>query len=429
MKLIHYAALGERCYEKRLPNGLLIRVVPKEGFARKYAFFATNYGSVDTCFTREGQKITTPNGVAHYLEHKSFDMPDGNVMQRFAQTGASPNAFTSYSMTAYYFDCTEQFEENLRLLLEFVSVPYYTQESVEKERGIIEQEIRMYEDSPDSRLFESLFEALYHHHPIRIPIAGSVESIQAITAQTLNDCHRAFYAPPNMMLCVVGDVDPALVCAVAEEVLPKEDGSASQRDYGPAEPLTPKQARVEMEMEVSMPMFSIGFKCEPPAYGPETMRWEFIGDLASDVLMGESTPLYQRLYESGLIDAGFNYGYESVRGAAMLYAGGDSRAPDTVRDAILAEVKRIERESIDPVLFARAKKSAVGHRLRDLDSFESICYRQCAYYFEGCDYFTFSQVYDEITVEDVAEFLRLTVRPEQMAMTVIYPKEEAPEVL
>ncbi|MBE6933258.1 MAG: insulinase family protein [Ruminococcaceae bacterium] len=422
MKQLIHERLGEVCYEQKLPNGLMLRVIPKPGFARKYAFFATNYGSVHTNFTLNGESFTSPEGVAHYLEHKTFDMADGNAMQIFAQRGASPNAFTSYSMTAYYFDCTEQFEDNLRLLLEFVSIPYYTEESVEKERGIIEQEIRMYEDNAESRVYENLFACLYENHPVRVPIAGTVESIQRITAQTLNDCHRAFYDPSNMMLCVVGDVDPECVLKAAQEILPSQPGCAAEKCYGAPERLTPARKRSELAMEISMPTFAVGFKCAPAAYGIESMRQEFIGDLASEVLMGESSELYQRLYEEGLIDADFSCGYESVPGAAMLTAGGDSRDPEAVCSAILEQAKKLPQEGIDEALFERLKKSSLGRRLRDLDSFESICYRQCAYYFEGCDYFTFPEIYADIRSADVLSFLKETVQEGRMAISLIYPK-------
>ena len=422
MKKTDYPRLGETLYSEVLPNGLRVCVIPKRGFARKYAFFATSYGSVHTAFTLDGELCRTPDGVAHYLEHKTFDMERGNAMQLFAQRGASPNAFTSYSMTAYYFDCTEHFEENLRLLLEFVSVPYYTEESVEKERGIIEQEIRIYEDSAESRVYENLFACLYAHHPVRVPIAGTVPSIQDITAGTLNACHRTFYAPSNMMLCVVGDVEPEPVLRAARELLPETPGDKPEKYYGEPEPPTAAKPRIETRMEIAMPTFAVGFKCEPAPAGPEAMRREFLGDLAAEVLVGEASELYQELYEQGLIDADFSCGYESVPQAAMLTAGGDSRDPDAVCDAIVKRAEKIVAEGVDEALFSRLKKSGLGRRLRDLDSFESICYRQCAYYFEDCEYFTFPEVYESISAGDVAEFLRQAVRKENMAVSVIYPK-------
>jgi predicted Zn-dependent peptidase len=417
-----YTRLQETIYSDTLPNGLRIYVVPKPGFSKQYAFFATDYGSIDTSFVLDGKKCTSPDGVAHYLEHKMFDMPEGNALQTLSATGASPNAFTSYNMTAYYFSCTSAFEENLRTLLSFVSQGYFTQESVEKERGIISQEIKMYEDSPASRLDENLFRAIYQNHPIRVPIAGTVESIQDITAETLYQCHRAFYDPSNMVLCVAGDVDPEQIRAMALEILPKEPGGVSERSYGEQEPLEPVQQKITQEMEVSMPMFSIGFKCPEIPKGPERFRQEVIGDLTAEILCGESSSLYQRLYEGGLIDSGFSVGYGAIKGLAVMSMSGDSEDPQAVLDAILQEVQRIEQEGVDKALFERLKKSSLGRRIRGLDSFEGICYRLTMADFDGYNYLAFPELYEEITTEDILEMLRTQIRPEQAALSVILPK-------
>lgn len=422
MKYLEFPSIGESCYEERLANGLLVRVVPKKDFARKYAFIAVNFGSVDTSFTVGGQKHRVPDGIAHYLEHKMFDLPDENAMNLFAAQGGSPNAFTSYAMTAYYFSCTENFEQNLRTLLKMVMTPYFTPESVEKERGIIAQEIKMYEDSADSRVYEDMFDALYAEHPVRVPIAGTVESIGEITAQTLYDCYHAFYQPSNMILCVTGDVDAQKVIAAAQELTPDIKAEIPQRDYGKKESMLPVKKCTKRTMEVSMPSFSIGFKCEEPQNGQESILREMIGDLAAEILIGESSPLYQRLYEDGLIDAGFSAGYESVKDACMITAGGDSRDPDAVLNAMLEEAQRIANEGFDTELFERLKKSSLGRRTRDLDSFESICYRNCAYYFEGTDYFRFPETYASVTKEAVQDFLCKVIRPERSAMSVIVPK-------
>ena len=309
--------------------------MPKPGFARRYAFLGVDFGSIDTAFTRNGRKLRMPDGIAHYLEHKMFDLPDGNAMNLFAAHGGSPNAFTSYSMTAYYFDCTENFEENLKILLRMVTTPYFTEESVEKERGIIGQEIRMYEDSAESQVYEDLFRCMFREHPVRVPIAGTVQSVGEITAQSLYDCHAAFYRPANMILCVAGDVDPERVAAIAEELVPPETGALPERDYGAPEQMQCPCPRKERVMEVSMPTFALGFKCPPPEPGFEAMRREIIGDIAAEILTGESSPLYQRLYEAGLIDAGFSAGYESVKEACLLSASGDSLP--SCRDTIAAD--------------------------------------------------------------------------------------------
>ncbi len=368
MKEITYDRLAQTIYRDTLPNGLELCVIPKPGFSRKYAFFGTNYGSVDTRFTLDGIQMSSADGVAHYLEHKMFDTEDGNALQALSATGASPNAFTSYHMTAYHFECTDGFEENLRTLLSFVSVPYFTQETVDKERGIIAQEIKMYEDSPGSRLGENLFRAMYLHHPLKTNIAGTVESIQEITPQMLYDCHRAFYDPSNMMLCVAADIDPERVRAIALEVLPKEPGGVSDRDYGPKEPLVPAMREISQEMEVSMPMFAIGFKCPELPEGQDRLRQELIGDLAAELLCGESSALYRRLYEDGLIDTGFSVGYEMLKGMPSLTMSGESDDPHRVLEAILAEAKRIGEQGGNAELFHRLKRSALGRRHRGLDS-------------------------------------------------------------
>lgn len=416
-----FPRLGERYFEERLPNGLLVRVTHKPEFAKSYAFFATNYGSLDTKFSLDGRELTTPDGVAHYLEHKMFDMPDGNAMQVFSRLGGSPNAFTSYGMTAYYVECTENPRENLEYLLRFVSTPHFTDESVDKERGIIAQEIRMYEDNPDSRLYENLFFTLYRNHPIRVPIAGTVESIGGITAQTLYDCHKAFYDPSNMMLAVAGPLDPETVLAAAKSVLPQTAGTVSGRDYGAAEPLTGHSERVEARMEVAMPGFTIGFKCEPAQPGRDSLYQELLGDLAAELVMGESTALYTRLYEDGLIDSDFSAGYEGVKGVSMLTASGDSRDPDAVMAAIMEEADRVRREGADRELFERLKKSGFGRRVRELDSFENICYRMCQSCFDGAQYYDFPELYDAITLEEAEEFLDRVLRPERAAISVVYP--------
>ena len=417
-----FSNLGEKIYEDTLPNGLRIKVVPKRGFARSYAFFATDYGSMDTRFRLDGKDYVSPDGVAHYLEHKMFDMPDGNALQKMSQTGASPNAFTSYNITAYHFSCTSMFEENFRTLLQFVSQGYFTQESVEKERGIIAQEIKMYADNPASRVDENLFRAMYKNHPIRVPVAGTVESIQDITAQTLIDCHRAFYDPSNMVLCVVGDVDPKQIHDIALEILPKEPGGASDRDYGEKEPAEPYQHTITQEMEVSMPMFSVGFKGAEVPKGPQRLRQEIIGDLAGEILCGESSRLYQEMYESGLIDPGFGVSYSLVRELSMLCLGGDSENPQAVLDAVLEEAQRVVKEGVDEELFLRLKRSAVGRRIRGLDSFEGLCYRLALSDFDGYDYFTFPELYESITAEDVRQLIAREITPEQAVLSVILPK-------
>lgn len=424
MQTRNYPDLAETVYWDTLPNGLTVAVVPRPGFSKKLAYFVTDFGSIHTRFTLDGEELSVPAGIAHYLEHKLFDMPDRDVMAEFAALGAIPNAFTSYDMTAYYFSCTEHFEENLRLLLEFVSTPYFTEESVKKEQGIIGQEIGMNEDSPDTRVFEDLMEAMYREHPIKEPILGTRQSIAKITPETLYQCHRAFYRPSNMLLCVVGDVDPGQVRQIAEELLPKEHAPKVLAKRSWQEEMNCPKGLTEVRMEVAMPTFQLGFKSEPLESGAEAVRQESIGDLAAEALFGESSPLYLRLYEEGLIDSSFGGGFETVEGMAMLTASGDSEDPEKVRDAVLQQAKILVKEGLPEEDFLRMKRSALGRRIRDLDSFDATAFRVCAYYFSGFDYFRFPEVYRQVQVSDILEFIERTVTQERCSLSVVYPCEQ-----
>ncbi len=418
----YYPRLDETLLRKVLPNGLTVLVVPKPGFSKKVAYFVTNYGSVHTAFTLDGVRYETPAGVAHYLEHKMFDLPGRDVTEEFAALGASPNAFTSYGQTAYYFTCTEQFEAALKLLLEFVSTPWFTEESVEKERGIIAQEILMYADSADSQVMEDMNRCLYHHHPIRVPIAGTVESIQAITPQTLYDCHRAFYHPANMVLCVMGDVDPEAVAALAEEVLPREKQSVAVPDFGPREPDGALEAVSRREMDVAMTTFQLAFKCPAPPTGPEYARQELVAGLAAEMLFGQGSQLYQWLYEDGLIDASFGGGEEFGAGTAMITCGGDSENPREVRDCILREAAWLAEHGLDETAFARLKRCFLGSRLKNLSSFDGTCYRLAAYHLDGCDFFDFPDLFAQVTAQEVREYLAAHIRPENCALAIVDPR-------
>ena len=283
----------------------------------------------------------------------------------------------------------------------------------------------MGDDEPDTQVFYGMLEGLYAHSPIQVNIAGTVESIAQITADTLNLCHRAFYDPGNMVLCVAGDVDPERVAAIAREVLPAQGHPVAERDYGPAESPKAHKADWEKVMAVSTPIFQLGFKDIPPAKGEEWLRWELTGNLATEALLGTSSPLYARLYSEGLVNESFGYGCEAYPGAAFLCAGGESRDPVAVRAAVLAEAERIGREGVDEALFQRLKKAAYGYMVRSLNSFENLCVSQAMAYFSGFDYLTFPECFASITKADVEECIRRAVREETSTLAVIRPKEEA----
>ena len=424
MRETFYERVGESVFRETLPNGLMVCVVPKPGYVKKYAFFATRYGGMDVRFQLNGKWLDTPAGIAHYLEHKMFDTKEGNALQELAKNGAEPNAFTSNAMTGYYFDSTDHFEENLKILLSFVSIPYFTDESVAKEQGIIGQEIRMIEDNPDWQLYTRMMKALYQVHAARESIAGTVESISHITAQTLYDCHKAFYTPSNMILTVVGNVDPIHVVDLARRILPREGGPVIPRDYG-QEPAAVAEKETAMAMEVAAPQFLTGFKCDPAPEGEAYLRLAAIGDMACDILLGDSSPLYHRLYDQGLINTSFGGAFEMMPGVAYLYAGGDSKDARTVAAEIRKEARRLTAEGIDEDFYQRVRKAAFGENLRGLNSFENIAVTLTEGYFHGYDPLRFPQVFDTIGKEDIADFLARNITEDRAVLSEITPRDGA----
>ena len=421
MKTLEYPRLGEKVFRETLSSGLEVVVVSKPSHAKHYAFFAVRYGGMDMRFQLGGRWQDTPAGIAHYLEHKMFDTEEGNVLQELAKNGAADNAFTSSSMTAYYIQCTEKFYENLRILLSFVSVPYFTQESVDKEQGIIAQEIRMIEDEPDWQVYANLMKCLYRDSPVRVPVVGSIESIRRITPQVLYDCHRAFYTPSNMVLVCVGAMDPEKVVRAAEEILPKESGPAILRDYGAEEALLPAKREARLSMEVSMPMFLAGYKCPPLAGGEELLRQSIVGDMACDVLFGESSPLYTRLYGEGVINGSLGGNFDQLPGASYLYVGGDVKDPDRAFAEISAQARKLGTEGISESFYQQIRRATYGQMVRSLNSFSNIAESVTDGYFRSYDYYHFPEIFESVTKADVEEFLRENITEDRAAVSRIDP--------
>lgn len=421
MKELEYPRLRERCYSETLPNGLTVYVLPKPGFTKTFALVATHYGGMDERFRIGERWRQTPAGVAHFLEHKLFDLPEGNALQIMSARGASPNAFTSSDMTAYYVSCTDQVEENLRTLLRFVTTPYFTPESVAKEQGIIGQEIQMVEDQPSWQCYHNLMQALYYHHTIRGSVAGTQESIAQITPEILELCHKTFYHPSNLVLCVAGNVEPRQVVQIAAAMIPAAGEQKVHRYHGEPEPETSAAQEVFAEMEVSAPNFLLGFKARPDA----SLQYQLTGELAAELLAGESSPLYARLYQDGLIDKSFGVSFDANAETACFLFGGESANPAGVTEAILQEAVRISWEGLDEALFERLRKAAYGARVRALNSFEHCCIQMAQSHFAHQNYLEFPQLYDQITCHQVEELLREAITGSHSALSVVRPKQGA----
>lgn len=418
MKELEFPRLGERCYYETLANGLTVYVLPKSGFSKSFALCAVRYGGVDERFCAGGRWRQTPAGVAHFLEHKMFDMPEGSALQELSARGASANAFTSGDVTGYYFSCTDRFCENLSTLLRLVTTPFFTEESVARERGIIGQEIRMIEDQPDWQLYHNLMGALYANHPIRGTVAGTVESIAEITPEILERCHRTFYHPANMVLCVMGGVDPRTVLRIAAGIVPVRETQDILRDHGTPEKGESACQEVVREMEVSAPSFLLGFKAEPDG----SLRRQLVGELGAELLAGESSPLYARLYREGLVDKSFGVEYDAGTETGHFIFGGESPNPAAVAESLLNEAVRIAWNGLDIDLFRRVKKAAYGARVRALNSFEHTCIQVARGHFAGSQYLDFPTLYDQITCQEVEELLRETITGPRSALSIVQPK-------
>ena len=419
-----FPRIGETLYTSTLPNGLTLHIVPKPGFRSFYAVFATNYGGAHRRFTLDGQALDTPAGIAHYLEHKMFDLPDGdNALNLLSANGADPNAFTSTGITCYYFQCTDRFEENLKLLLHFVSTPYFTEETVQKEQGIIAQEIRMGEDSPGSAVYYNLLKQLYAHHPIRDRVAGTVESIAEISHETLYACHRMFYAPSNMCLCIEGDVDPEHIEALVLELLPGEKAPVPKADFGPEEDLLPLESVHREAMPVSAPQFLIGAKLNAEE-GEKGLRQRIVAQLVLRLLVGASSKFYTSLYAGGTLNRDFDYEADFTVGTGTVLLGGESEEPEKVLEEFKRTVAAAAETGFEPAAFERAKRASYGARLRGLEDFESVCVSLATAQFEGFCPFDAPQVLEQVTKAECDAFVRECLRGEYFALSIIEPKKD-----
>ena len=415
-----YLRCGVSVYEGKTSAGLPVFVFPMPGFQTKYALLAVKYGGCDRRFLLDGERRETPAGIAHYLEHKMFDMPGYNAAERLSALGASPNAYTSPGMTGHMLSCTENFISCLEELLRFVTTPHFTQESVDRERGIILQEMSMYEDDPARRVDRRFFRALYKEHPVRDPITGTAESVASITADTLYECHRLCYNPGNMVLCCAGDIDPEKVMELAERLAPPGK-DAPARNYGIDEELCPSSVRVEEKMAVSMPLFELGAKLPWQAEGKAWARYMLLADLSCELLLGWGSPLYSQLYDAGVINQSFYVEtYDFPRGG-VCYAGGRCADPMAVLGRITDAAAAFRMDKAAAERLGRLKRARLGGFLMSLDAPEDLADLQAESYFDGWERMELPSLVDSISEGEAEAFLREVFRPERLALSVISP--------
>jgi len=427
-----YERLDETVWEGRTPGGLPVKIVPKPGFQKKFAIVTAGYGAVDNAFVPAGeaQPRVVPEGIAHFLEHKLFEDEAGDVFDQFARHGASANAYTSPNETAYHFTTASQLEPCLDLLLDFVTRPYFTDESIEKERGVIAQEIRMYDDDPGSRGQLNLMKALYHAHPVREDVPGTVESIARIDKPLLELCHRTFYQPRNMVLSVAGDVDPEAILArvVANEARRVEARGplvdAPIQRVAVDEPPGVRERSVEERMSVSIPRVLVGFKDTPGDPGPDLLRRNLRAYLLIELLFGRSSAFYERHYASGLIDPTFAHYYTASRGGyAYAIVGGETERPEELVDAVTAEIAAARRDGLDPDDFVRIRNKVVGYYLKGFNSVEQMAGREVDAHLEGWDLLGYLELLESITLDEVTALLPALLGEERRAVSLIRPLE------
>lgn len=414
--------LKEKYYYTKHKTGLDIFVFPKKGFSKTYAIFSTKYGSIDNKFKAIGDNDFTevPEGIAHFLEHKLFENENENAFVRYAKTGANANAYTSFDKTAYLFSCTDNFSESFKILLDFVQSPYFTEETVRKEQGIIGQEIRMYDDSPDWQVFFNMLKGIYTSHPIRMDIAGTVESIAKITPEYLYKCYNTFYNPENMVVCVCGDVDEKEVLKIADETLKPMRTCKVERNY-PKESNSINQKKVTKKLPVSVPLFNIGIKEHDLTTGKDGLKRKAATELLLQLIAGESSPLYKRMYDEGLINSNFGTEYMNGETFGVTFLAGESKDPQKVYDLIFEEIDNIKKNGIEPKDFERCRKYLYGRLIRRFNSVESIANDFISAYFEGVSILDAAEIYEKTDIEYTTDRLNRHFKEEFAVLSIVEP--------
>lgn len=423
-KKISYEAIGEEYFFTKHPSGLDIYIYPKKGYSSKYAILGTNFGSVNNTFKLKNEENFTvvPDGIAHYLEHKLFASENGDAFELFAKTGASANAYTSFEKTAYLFSCTDNFNQSLEILLDFVQAPYFTEENVEKERGIIAQEIKMYQDSPEWKVYINLLGALYHNHPVKIDIAGSVESIAKITPEILYDCYKSFYNLHNMALCIVGDLDPDEILAVIDKKIKYSSPIEIDRHF-PQEPKTVCKKFVSEEFDINSSMFCLGFK-ENISSSVSTKDSVYT-DLILSYLTSPSSEMYGELLENKLINIASFTGehLEGPKYSSIVFSG-ESQNPEKAAEIIKKHTAKLLSSGIKKEDFERVKKAVYGKSMNVYNSVSSTANVLLGFVLSGKDFFGYMKELENATLEGLNKRIADHFKEDNSSLSVAVPKRK-----
>ena len=422
MQIIENSKVKEKLYLKKLENGLTVMIIPKKGMEKKYMIWGTNYGSNDNVFIVPGENTKTevPNGIAHFLEHKLFEQENGtNSLDTLTALGVDANAFTTNDITAYLFACTDNFYPAMNELMDYVQNPYFTDENVEKEKGIIGQEIMMYDDYPDWKVYLNAIQILYHNHPIKIDVVGTIDSISKIDKEILYKCYQTFYNLSNMAIVVCGDFEPEKILEEIKQRLKKSKVNGEIQRIYPEEPDTIVKERIEQKMEVSRPMYTIAIKVKPTDNPEEMVKKDLAIQILLEILVGKSSPLYKRLYDEGIISGGIGTSYEFSENYAHVIISGQSNEPEQIYDNVKQEIAKMKTNGIPENTFNRIKKKIYGEYVKDYDEVENIANMFLTNYFMGINTFDYLNQIGNIDVEYVKQVLNDVFKEDKMVISIV----------
>lgn len=427
-----FECLGEKIYAEKIDNGLQVIIIPKKDGLKKYAAYATHFGSINYKFKAGSEEVTVPDGVAHFLEHKLFEQEDGvNALDKLTKMGANPNAYTSFNHTSYLFECTTNFEEVLKALIQFVQNPYLTHENVEKEKGIIGQEIQMYDDDPSWQLFFGLLNSLYTGHAITKDIAGTIESISKITPEILYKCYNTFYDPSNMVICVAGDVEVEATLDLIKKYTKERKVFVDIDRVYDVQTEANKTNKTEKKMDVSVPMFMYGFKranigeklkAELPVEVNETIKYDVAMQILLEIIAGQSTELFQKLYEEGLLTKELSLEFSSEEDYAFSAIFGESKDIDKVISSIRERIRRLKENGINNDEFERVKKLVYGRFVRSFEDVSTIANLFISDFFRGVNAAKYVETYKNIGKAEAEQILREHFAFENEALSIINVK-------
>ena len=425
MQIIENIKLKEKLYVEKLENGLTIMILPRKTTQKKYAMWGVNFGSIDNHFINpdNNKEIKIPDGVAHFLEHKMFEQENGvNSLDALSSLGVDANAYTTNDYTTYLFECTDNFYEALDELMDYVQHPYYTDENVEKEKGIIGQEINMYDDYPTWKVYMNAMECLYHNNPVKLDIAGTIESITPITKETLYDCYNTFYTPSNMLMVITGDFEPEkLIQEIKNRIVKNENKGEIKRIY-PKEPEEINKEKIEAVMDVNNPIFVIAIKDKTLENETEQVKKHIAIEILLNIIAGKSSKLYKKLYEKGIVMSPLDLDYEFSKQYAHIAISGQSNEPEKVMEELKKEIEKLKKEGLEKQQFERIKKKIYGDYITEYNDISGVARMLMADYFKGINSFEYIENHKQVTKEYAEKILREIFDENKMVISIVKGK-------